>query len=75
MLIEISRCHEVRHGQAVARRILNASEEQWAGIVHDLVSQRQLGKAVRQMNRMLEDPTYRETAQSALKRIGLLHTD
>lgn len=73
MLVEIGRSSECRHGVAVARRIIAASEQQWAAIVHELAANRQLSRAVRQINRMLEDPRHQDLAKSALNRIGLIH--
>ena len=75
MLVELNVSQNFRHGKSVARRIVEASDQQWAGIVHELAARRELGKAVRQINRMLEDPQHEDLARSALARIGLMHNN
>ena len=64
---------KIAFGLTVARRICEAPGDDWIGIFQELRRDRQLAKAMRQINRLLDEPEHRNTARLALQRIGFEH--
>jgi hypothetical protein len=57
----------------IANRVANASSHEWPHIFEDLRRRRSLSKFMHGLNRLLNKPTHRDLAKSALKRFGLYH--
>jgi len=55
----------------IANRIAQASSHEWPHIFEDLRRRKRLSEFVRYLNRLLDEVSHRELAQSALKRLGL----
>lgn len=64
---------KVAFGLLSARRLSEATGDEWLVVYEELPRSRALSTAVHQMNRLLDVPEHRELAMSALKRIGLEH--
>ena len=55
-------------------RIAQASAREWPHIFEDLRRRKRLFETVHHLNRLLDEPSHRELAQAALKRLGLEHS-
>lgn len=58
---------------AMARTLSHSSDVQIAEIVHQLRASKELSTTVLGLNHLLADPSHREVAQLAFRRIGLEH--
>mgnify|MGYP006328938231 CR=1 FL=1 len=58
---------------AMARILSQSSDVQIAEIVHQLRASKDLSTTVRGLNHLLGDPSHREVAQLAFRRMGLEH--
>ena len=58
---------------AVVHRIAHAPESELPRIFEELRRQKRLSETIRQLNRLLAEPVYRELAETALERLGLRH--
>ncbi len=57
----------------VANRIVEAAPHEWPRVFEDLRRRKHLSEMVRLLNKLLEEPAYRDLARSALRRFGLEH--
>jgi hypothetical protein len=60
-------------GLSVAQQLCETSGDDWVTIYQNLRHKRKLYVAVHEMNALLNDPTYKDLARAALRRIGLEH--
>jgi hypothetical protein len=58
-------------GLGIAGLLVNVTDDQWPEIIEELRRTGELSQAVGDMTQLLNDPTHRDLAIAALRRIGL----
>jgi hypothetical protein len=58
-------------GLNIAQLLVDLPDHQWPEVFEELRQSRELTKAIGQINQLLHDPSHRDLAVSALRRIGL----
>ena len=62
---------EFGFGVEIAERLANAADDEWPFVIEELRRSKNLSRAMRAINEMLENPAHRQLANNALRRIGL----
>jgi len=57
-------------GLKIAKQFVNASEEEWPKLFHDLYCNRKLSKAIHEINALQRNPAHSDVANAAIRRMG-----